>query len=281
MRMTRSVVTLVLAVLLAAAPSAVAQTPPPQPPPPTTGGPPLPDPDGDGFMDAADQCPYIPGPLNGCPGPDPAPAPVVDPGGTGDNSHIVLPTATSVTTGAASLHKSGGALMLTGVAFIGAPEQSVMTPRRLTVWLPKGIAVSGAPAKPCSRAFARSLTLRNSKRCANIMAGRLSGNGDIRGWFAWAGPKQGAKQRLWLRGRRGDHFVGLGTGWIEPATGAFRTKITLELGQLGINTRGLEVFSAAERATAGWVKPFTGKCSGGFRMRLDTAQGSATKTFRC
>jgi Thrombospondin type 3 repeat len=297
MRMTRSVITLVLVGLVVAAPGAIAQTPPPPPPP---SGPTLPDPDGDGFVDAADQCPNTPGPVNGCPDPDvdhdgfpnesdrcpTVPGSIkgcpTDPdAGTGDNSEIVLPTATSVSGLSASLHKSGGALMLSGVAFIGAPSQSVMTPRRLTIWLPKGIIVSGAPAKPCSRAFARNLTLGNSKRCAKIFGGRLGGNSDITGWFAWAGPKQGAKHRLWLRGRSGDDLVGFGTGWIEPVKGAFRTKITLELGQLGIDTRGLEVYSGAERTTAGWVRPFTGRCSGSFRMRLDSAQGSATKKFRC
>ena len=50
------------------------------------------------------------------------------------------------------------------------------------------------------------------------------------GWFAYAGPKQGAKQRLWVRGRGDDELVGFGTGWIEPGKGAKRTKITLELG---------------------------------------------------
>ena len=73
--------------------------------------------------------------------------------------------------------------------------------------------------------------------------------------------------------------VGLGTGWIEPVKGG--AKLTLELGQLGIDTRGLEVYSGPERATAGMVRPLTGKCTGTFRMRLDTAQGSATKAFRC
>jgi Thrombospondin type 3 repeat len=297
--MTRSVIALVLAALLAAAPGALAQTPPPPPP---SGGPALPDPDGDGFLDAADQCPYTPGTVNGCPDPDvdhdgvlneadrcpTVPGSIkgcpTDPdagAGQGDNSEIVLPTATSVSSGSASLHKSGGALMLSGVPFIGAPSQSVITPRRLTIWLPKGVTVSGAPAKPCSRAFARHMTLDNHKRCAKIFGGRLGGNGDITGWFAWAGPKQGAKHRLWLRGRSGDDLVGFGTGWIEPAKGAFGTKITLELGQLRIDTRGLEVYSGAERATAGTVRPFTGRCSGSFRMRLDTAQGSATKKFRC
>jgi hypothetical protein len=128
------------------------------------------------------------------------------------------------------------------------------------------------------------MDITTSKRCAKIVAGRLAGNGDIYAWFAWAGPKQGIKQRLWLRGRGtgGDDdgaLVGLGTGWIEPVKGG--TKLTMELGQLGIDTRGLEVYSGAERTTAGMVRPLTGKCKGTFRMRLDTAQGSATKSFRC
>jgi len=69
----------------------------------------------------------------------------------------------------------------------------------------------------------------------------------------------------------------------EPAAlpGAFRRKITLELGELGVTTRGLEVYSAPERATAGMVRPLRGKCSGSLKLRLDTAQGTASKTFRC
>jgi hypothetical protein len=297
-RMTRSVIVLVLAVLFAAAPAAIARAPPPPPPP---GGPALPDPDGDGFLDAADQCPFVPGTVSGCPDPDfdhdgfpnetdrcqTVPGSIngcpTDPDagtGTGDTSRSVLPPATSVSSGPASLRRTGGALMLSGV-FSGAPSQTVITPRRLTIWLPAGITVTGAPASPCTRTFARSMTLDNYKRCAKILAGRLTGNGDITAWFAWVGPKQGSKQRLWLRGRTGDDLVGFGTGWIESVKGAYRTKITLELGQLGIDTRSLEIISAAERATAGIVRPLTGRCSGSFRMRLDTAQGSATKRFRC
>ncbi len=127
------------------------------------------------------------------------------------------------------------------------------------------------------------MDITTSKRCAKILAGRLGGNSDIYAWFAWAGPKQGAKQRLWLRGRSNEAddgaLTGLGTGWIEPVKGG--TKLTLELGQLGIDTRSLEVYSGAERATAGTVRPLTGKCTGTFRMRLDTTQGSAAKSFRC
>ena len=156
--------------------------------------------------------------------------------------------------------------MLSGSPFNGGPtNMSVITPKRLTIWLPKSVKVSGAPAKPCTQAFARTMNITTSKRCAKILAGRLGGNSDIYGWFAWAGPKQGAKQRLWLRGRSTGSdddgaLVGLGTGWIEPVKGA--TKLTLELGQLGIDTRGLEVYSGAERTTAGRVRPLTGKSSG-------------------
>ena len=305
--MTRSVLALVLALLVVAAPSATAQTPPPPPPlgpsaddldadgipnpldgcpnesgAASNGGCP-PDTDGDGVNDARDACPAVAGnSASGCPivlDPGPPPTP-----GTGP-SKIVLPTATSVSTASASIRASGGGLMLNGSPFYGGPtDMSVITPKRLTIWLPKSIKVSGAPAKPCTQAFARTMNITTSKRCAKIVAGRLGGNGDIHAWFAWAGPKQGAKQRLWLRGRSigGDDdgaLVGLGTGWIEPVKGG--TKLTLELGQLGIDTRGLEVYSGPERATAGMVRPLTGKCTGTFRMRLDTAQGSATKAFRC
>ena len=243
-----------------------------QPPPNTPPTVPQ-DADSDGFLDASDQCPSVRGTVNGCPDTDsdgdgfgdttdpcPAVSGLIDgcftPPPPPSSEPAAPPTATSVATGSASLRRSGGALMLAGVPFSGAPQASMITPRRLTIWLPKGIKVSGAPAKPCTEAFARTLTLDNHERCAKILAGRLGGE-EITAWFAYAGPKQGAKQRLWLRGRSGDDLVGFGKGWIEPAKGAFRTKITLELGQLGITTRGLEVFSAPERATAGMVKPFT------------------------
>jgi hypothetical protein len=304
--MTRSALALVLVFLLAAAPIAMAQTPPPPPPQgpsaddldadgipnhldgcPTEGGAAAnggcpPDTDGDGVNDVRDACPTVAASTaGGCPiALDPGPPPT----DTG-TSEVVLPTATSVSSSSASIRMSGGALMLLGSPFHGGPtNMSVMTPKRLTIWLPKSIKVSGAPAKPCTQAFARTMNITTSKRCAKILAGRLGGNSDIHGWFAWAGPKQGAKQRLWLRGRSsgGDDdgaLVGLGSGWIEPVRGG--TKLTLELGQLGIDTRGLEVYSGAERTTAGRVRPLTGKCTGTFRMRLDTAQGSATKSFRC
>jgi hypothetical protein len=259
--MNRSVLALVLAFLLAGAPGALAQTPPPPPGPPV---------------------PPQQGPLQ--PPPPPPPLPPSGPSDDTDSSKVVLPTATSVSASSAAIRKSGGGLMLLGSPFHGGPtEMSVMTPKRLTIWLPKSIKVSSAPAKPCTKAFARTMNINSSKRCAKMLAGRLGGNSDIYAWFAWAGPKQGAKQHLWLRGR-GDTdddsaLVGFGTGWIEPVKGG--TKLTLELGALGIDTRGLEVYSGAEPTTAGKVHPLSGKCTGKFRMRLDTAQGSATKSFRC
>jgi hypothetical protein len=125
------------------------------------------------------------------------------------------------------------------------------------------------------------MTLDTYKRCGKLFAGRLGGNSDIYAWFSWAGPKVGSKQRVWLRGRSDDELVGFGTGWIEPVTGSYATKVTLELGQLGIDSGGLELVSGNERATAGTVRALTGTCGGTFRLRLETAQGTATKTFRC
>ena len=113
----------------------------------TLNGCPDPDSDHDGFPNETDPCPTEAGPFEGCPSP---PAPSSEP--------VAQPTATSVATSGASLLRMGanGALMLSGTPFRGAPSMSVMTPRRLTIWLPKGVTVSGAPAKPCSEAFARS-----------------------------------------------------------------------------------------------------------------------------
>jgi hypothetical protein len=284
-----------VATLVLSAPAS-GQTPPP---PPGNDQPPVPqDADNDGVLDASDQCPTVRGTINGCPDTDsdgdgfgdhtdpcPAVSGLIDgcftPPPPPSSEPAAPPTATSIAASSASLRGSGrnGALTLLGSPFSGVPSMSVMTPRRLTIWLPKGVTVSGAPAKPCTESFARSLTLDNSKRCAKILAGRLGGD-DITAWFAYAGTKQGAKQRLWLRGRSGDELVGFGKGWIEPAKGAWRTKITLELGELGITTRSLEVFSAPERATAGRVTPLRGSCQK-FRMQLETAQGKAAKTFRC
>ena len=280
-----------VAALVLSAPAAGQTPPPPDNTPPTVPQ----DADSDGFPDASDQCPSVRGTVNGCPDTDsdgdgfpdrtdpcPAVSGLIDgcftPPPPPSSEPAAPPTATSVTANGATLRKSGGALMLTG-SFSGAPSGSLMTPRRLTIWLPKSVAVSGAPAKPCSEAFARTLTLDTYKRCAKIVAGRLGG--DITAYFAFAGPKLGAKQRLWVRGRSGDDLVGFGKGWIEPAKGAWRTKITLELGELGVKARGVEVYSGAERATAGMVKPFTGKCSGSFKLQLTTAQGTASKTYRC
>jgi hypothetical protein len=295
--MTRIWLLTVVASLILGASVAGAQEPPPPPPPAGQ----LPsDADSDGFSDASDQCPTVRGTINGCPDTDsdgdgfgdhtdpcPAVSGLIDgcftPPPPPSSEPAAPQTATSVTAGGVSLRPTrrgarNGPLALTGTAFLGAPQMSVMTPRRLTIWLPKTVTVSGAPAKPCSEAFARTLTLTTSKRCAKILAGRLSGD-DITAWFAYAGPKRGAKQRLWLRGRRSDDLVGFGTGWIERAKGAY--KLTVELGQLGVTTRGLEVFSAPERSTAGTVTPLRGTCSGALKMKLETAQGAATKTFRC
>lgn len=294
--MKRTLLLALVATFVLAAPAA-GQTPPDNTPPTVPA-----DADGDGVADASDQCPYMPGTLNGCPDPDydhdgfpnetdrcqteagpfkGCPSPPDD---SPQNETVAQPTATSVATSGASLLRSGrrnDALLLSGTPFMGAPSMTVMSPRRLTIWLPKGVTVSGAPAKACSQAFAKSATLTTIKRCAKILAGRLpGGSDDLTAWFAYAGPKQGTKRRLWVRGRGGDDLVGFGTGWIEPAKGAWRTKITVELGQLDMTTRGLEVFSAPERATAGMVRPLRGSCQK-FRMQLETAQGKAVKTFRC
>jgi hypothetical protein len=87
---------------------------------------------------------------------------------------------------------------------------------------------------------------------------------------------------LFLRARQheaedGEEISGFGTGWIEPAKGAFGPKLTLELGQLGLSVRMVELYSAPENG----VKPLQGKCTGKFRVRLETAQGTTQKTLRC
>ena len=55
---------------------------------------------------------------------------------------------------------------------------TVMTPRRLTIWLPeRGHGERGA-GQACSQAFAQSATLTTIKRCAKMFAGRLPGGND-------------------------------------------------------------------------------------------------------
>ena len=41
----------------------------------------------------------------------------------------------------------------------GISANGYMKPKRLTIWLPKGIKVSTTPAKPCSEAFVKTLQL--------------------------------------------------------------------------------------------------------------------------
>ncbi len=243
---------------------------------------PPPDGDGDGFVGEADRCPAVAGPENGCPvvvlPPEPQPVTPVEP-----------PTATSVSADGLPLKRATGpaaarrlkALQMEG-GFSASPTGAYMEPTRVTIWLPKTVTVSSAPLAPCRESFARTLTLATSKRCTQMFAGRLNTprTQALRAWFAWAGPKQGAKQRLWLRARRNDALVGFGKGLIEPASGG-RTKVTLELGALEIQTRSVAVVSGPFNTARGFAAPLRGRCQP-FRMRLDTAQGSsAEKTFRC
>jgi hypothetical protein len=293
MRMPRLALALVAALTLVAVPRAAAQDPPPLPPttvelpsnadadgddvpdssdrcPTVRGAPtdgcPSPDRDGDGIPNESDECPDIPNDARGCPQP-------VTPGGNAP-THAV---ATQINQPSAAIKKYSRGLQLTG----GISANGYMTPKRLTIWLPKGVKVSSAPAKPCSAAFVKTLQLHAFKRCAKMFAGRV-GSEEHSAYFAFAGPKVGARQRLFLRARAqdgedGEEIVAFGTGWIDPAKGAFGPKLTLELGQLGLSVRMVELYSAPENG----VKPLQGKCTGKFRVRLETAQGTTQKTLRC
>jgi hypothetical protein len=294
--MPRLVLALVTALTLVAAPSAIAQDPPPQPQLPGTDVqlPSNVDSDGDRVPDTADRCPTVPGSItDGCPSPDrdndgipnesdPCPeipnagrdCPQPPPAGGNAPAHDV---ATQLGRPSAAIKEYSRGLQLTG----GISANGYMKPKRLTIWLPKGITVSSAPTKPCSQAFAKTLQLNGFMRCAKMFAGRL-GSEEHSGYFAFAGPKVGARQRLFLRARSqdgedGEEIVGFGTGWIDPAKGAFGPKLTLELGQLGLDVRMVELYSAPENG----VKPLRGKCTGKFRVRLETPQGNTDKTFRC
>src|SRR4051812_23316350 len=159
---------------------------------------PPPDGDGDGFVGAADRCPSVAGPDNGCPRPPAGvtPTPVTP-------TPVHKQTATSVRAGGIGVERAKPkrlkALAIDGVAFLANPDTAYMTPKRLTIWLPKGMTVSSAPAAPCTEAFAKAMTLDTDKRCAFMIGGRVSDEG-LRGWQAYAGPKEGKRQRLWLRG---------------------------------------------------------------------------------
>jgi hypothetical protein len=247
--------------LLIAAPGAIAQVPPPSP---------AGDTDGDMVPDPFDACPTVAGVFpGGCPPPTRP-----EDGGADKPAPVA---ATQIGSPSASITKYSRGLQFGG----GISANGYMTPKRLTIWLPKGIKVSSAPAKPCSAAFVKTLQLHAFKRCAKMFAGRV-GSEEHSGYFAFAGPKVGSRQRLFLRARAqeaedGEEIVGFGTGWIDPAKGAFGPKLTLELGQLGLSVRMVELYSAAENK----VKPLQGTCTGKFRVRLETAQGNTDKTFSC
>src|SRR5689334_15370899 len=172
--------------LLIAAPGAAAQDPPPPMPPATVPLPSDSDIDGDHVPDSGDRCPTVPGALtDGCPSPDrdgdgipneadqcpdlyspggSCPQPVT-PGGNAP-AHDV---ATQINKPSAAIKKYSSGLQLTGAI----SANGYMTPKRLTIWLPKGITVSNAPAKPCSEAFVKTLQLNGFKRCAKMFAGRV------------------------------------------------------------------------------------------------------------
>ena len=106
--------------------------------------------------------------------------------------------------------------------------------------LPKG--VSFRPAKSCSRATARALTLDTVSRCSLLLGGRLAG--ERYAWFAYAGPKRRDGSRaVWLRARESDELVDFATGNLRSAAGAFGQKITLDMGGLDLKARSIEVLA--------------------------------------
>ena len=155
-----------------------------------------------------------------------------------------------------------------------------MTPRRLTIWLPKGLKVSGAPAKPCTEAFARRMDLDNEERCAEIFAGRLNDE-HIRSYRAYAGPKVGRRQRLWLRAHGDEDLVGFGTGWIERATGAFATKLTLELGSLSLKTTIVDALLRGRALHRGHGPAAAGQVLRQIKVPSRHRPGRCRETFAC
>jgi hypothetical protein len=132
-------------------------------------------------------------------------------------------------------------LKLSGYPFGAQPSGSAFSPSRLTLWLPKNVTFR--PWKPCTEGTARKLTL-DSSDCSQLIGGRvLSAGSELRAWFAWAGPKRGSNRTVWLRARTGEDLVGFGRGKLIPASGAYGSKLVLNLGALDVRTRFLELAS--------------------------------------
>ena len=155
-----------------------------------------------------------------------------------------------------------GALSLYGGPF-GGDLPVPFSPGTLTVWLPNGMSILDGSVDPCSKRQVR--TAGNRLRCDKVAGGRLATGTATTGWQAFAGPKRGGKRLVWMRTKTDDgspHVVG--TGVVQKAAGAFRTKVVLRFGELELSTRGIEVeiFQLDEKR----------RCpAGGWRFRAEVA----------
>ena len=130
-----------------------------------------------------------------------------------------------------------------------------------------------AAKRPCSQSFAHGLTFDNWQRCTVIMSGRLN-DPNTTAWFAFAGPKQSkGRRKVWLRARRGDDLVAFGTGTIKPPSGGYGQKLVANIGQLGLNTSHIELFSEHLRSTK--------RCGNGRRYLIElVTDAGAMKTSK-
>jgi hypothetical protein len=182
-----------------------------------------------------------------------------------------------ITSADLAFEKYGRRLQMSGGGFLLEKDEGYAL-KRLSIWLPKGLAF--APAKRCSRATAQALTLDTKTRCEQLMGGRISAAGQERSaWFAVAGPsRSGGRSDVWLKARENDDLAGFGTGSIAPPSGGFGQRITLRLADLDIRTRSLEVL--AEKLVASRSCKSPGRR---YRIVLETSAGtqSATKNAKC
>jgi hypothetical protein len=178
---------------------------------------------------------------------------------------------------------SGGAfgLHISGTPFSAVPQAARFRPYRLTLWMPRGVSLP-KPPKPCSEARVRSFRSVQAMgaRCSSAFAGRVSSD-TARGWEAFDGPLRNGRQRLFVRGlasgedeRDETRVLGFARGLVEPASGAYETKVTLEMRGVGISIGALEFISLrCLRATS--------RCpTGRWRLRIETSAGSGSHTGR-
>jgi hypothetical protein len=184
--------------------------------------------------------------------------------------------ASDVEAGRLSIDTRGG-LSLYGGAFRSRPAQSAFTPRRLTLWVPKGMTLLGGKVKACTKAKVRKANHPDGLiPCQRVGTGRLNSSNDITGWYAVAGPKQGKKRLIWMRAKNGDQeLTGFGTGTLVKASGAYSSKLVLRYSGLDLRVSGMETLIGSLRKA--------GKCPGAgwpFKLTVVAAEGTDSVKWR-